>query len=1108
MKKKTLFSLLMMLVSLTSWAQTIRLHANYPEYNKRQGNGSAGITVPSDNKTDWAEGDMIFFTIDGGDGNKACKAIYNGYIWDVIEWYKNGGMPDFRAEGGMVTFAMSGENLNLSADQPSNYAESKTTLRTLTNYAGGKVSDIIFDNAGTYTLDENGEVDIYLNFTRPLAKIHIRGAYLAAMQIRNQIEGTMPGGVDNAGGTNANYNKSKKMTLGQIVRYQPSTQTFRDAMNGNGLNGTANMVYETRPEDPQVIDAVYYGNMEPDENGDITIVMCQNARTYPGIEANAALGDNGQVAYWRKFHDMAINPNDDIYIYGPLSEEEGHLWTSQAITSEMDFTKSETTLIKNQHIDIADFCKWKSPTPTDRFLTFSFSDPSIATVSDDGLTLTALDYGTTTITATTKDGYSSTMTINVGSEIKIDETNFPDENFRNHILSLYYGEDGMLTENEIANVTGIYLYNQNIQSLKGIEHFTALKELYCHSNQLTTLDVSKNTALKGLYCYSNQLTTLDVSKNTVLERLYCSSNKLTTIEVSKNMALKVLNCHSNQFTSLDVSKNTELEELYCGGNQLTTLDVTKNTALTWMYCDYNQLSSLDVSKNTALKHLNCGGNLLTSLDVSQNMALERLYCYTNKLMTLDVMKNMALEVLNCHSNQFTSLDVSKNTELKEIYCGRNKLVSLDVSNNTALTLLYCNNNQLNTLDVSRNTALKYMDCSGNLLTSLDVSQNTALEELYCSYSQLTTLDVSRNTALARLYCHRNQIKGTDMDALIESLPTVDSGSMFVIYNNNEENRMTRTQVAAAKAKGWKPQYYCYGWYEYAGYDPSSDIEINEENFPDENFRKYLFSQDYGADGFLSETEIANVTQIYVYFRDIQSLKGIEYFTALTSLDCYNNQLTTLDVSKNTALKRLYCHINRLTSLDVSKNTALEYLYCYSNQLTTLDVSKNTALKTLDCHGNQLTTLDVSGCTALTGLYCYKNRIKGSGMDALVESLPTVSRRYLYVIYNEGEANVMNTTQVSAAKAKGWIPAYCTGEAYNEQYYYYYDVWQAYAGSEPKPDVPRGDVNDDDIVNGTDIQAIINLIVDGGYDEKADVNGDNVVNGTDIQEVINIIVSGQ
>lgn len=53
---------------------------------------------------------------------------------------------------------------------------------------------------------------------------------------------------------------------------------------------------------------------------------------------------------------------------------------------------------------------------------------------------------------------------------------------------------------------------------------------------------------------------------------------------------------------------------------------------------------------------------------------------------------------------------------------------------------------------------------------------------------------------------------------------------------------------------------------------------------------------------------------------------------------------------------------------------------------------------------------------------------------------------------------------------------------------------------------RGDVNDDNIVNGTDIQTTINTIVADQYDIDADVNEDTIVNGTDIQGIINIIVS--
>lgn len=130
--------------------------------------------------------------------------------------------------------------------------------------------------------------------------------------------------------------------------------------------------------------------------------------------------------------------------------------------------------------------------------------------------------------------------------------------------------------------------------------------------------------------------------------------------------------------------------------------------------------------------------------------------------------------------------------------------------------------------------------------------------------------------------------------------------------------------------------------------------------------------DTDNDGFLSEAEIANVTEIYVSSEHISSLAGIENFLQLQKLDCCVNQLTTLDVSSNTALKYLECSNNDLTALNVSKNSALTDLYCFSNDLTTLDVSGNIALKNLRCNSNKLTNLDVSNNTELRILDCGDN----------------------------------------------------------------------------------------------------------------------------------------
>ena len=278
------------------------------------------------------------------------------------------------------------------------------------------------------------------------------------------------------------------------------------------------------------------------------------------------------------------------------------------------------------------------------------------------------------------------------ADIKIDKTNFPDQNFRDFLkYEQSYGRDGVITDDEIKSVTYISLFSRAIENLKGIEYFTALTMLYCSGNQLPSLDVSKNTALI------------------------------------------LLNCGGNQLTSLDVSKNTALTGLDCSWNQLTTLDVSNNTALTGLECVYCQLTSLDVSKNTALILLNCGGNQLTSLDVSKNTALISFYCWDNLLTTLDVSKNTALTVLQCGGNQLTTLDVSKNTVLTGLQCSSNQLTTLDVSNNTALTELYCNQNQLTSLDVSKNTALTELTCYLNqikgsgmdaLVKSLPTSSNS------------------------------------------------------------------------------------------------------------------------------------------------------------------------------------------------------------------------------------------------------------------------------------------------------------------------------------------------------------------------------------------------
>ena len=501
--------------------------------------------------------------------------------------------------------------------------------------------------------------------------------------------------------------------------------------------------------------------------------------------------------------------------------------------------------------------------------------------------------------------------------IVINSTNFPDYYFRRYLLGEDFGEDCVLTSEEAANATELFMVFEFICDLTGIEYFTALKEL----------DVSQNG-----------LKSLDLSKNTALEELDCSDNGLVSLILPNSSTLVSLDCSENGLTALTIPAQLKLQSLDCSDNEAMTM--------------------LDLSACTTLEDLDCSNTNISSLDLSACKALE------------------------------------------DLQCSETKLTSLSLVNNTALTYLYCNDIGLTSIDLSKSAALKDLKCSGNKLTSLDLSACVVLRWLECENNLLTTLDFTNNTQIYNIYCGLNQIKGEQMDALIASL--TDDGKLYAMYLDNPEegNDITKEQITDADDKEWTVYAHteANGWMEYQG---ETGMPIDQAHFPDYYFRNILKSWYFGRDGFLSDSEIADLTSFSVHYNSyIESLKGIEYFTELETLECY-----------------------------------------YLDQLTKLDLSANTKLKQLDCSNDGLTSLIVSNAaTDFARISCYNNQIKGAQMTALVESLPTVEYGELQVIniaYAGKEGNIIDTNQVDIAKAKGWKALASTNTG-----------WIEYEGSEP------------------------------------------------------------
>lgn len=140
---------------------------------------------------------------------------------------------------------------------------------------------------------------------------------------------------------------------------------------------------------------------------------------------------------------------------------------------------------------------------------------------------------------------------------------------------------------------------------------------------------------------------------------------------------------------------------------------------------------------------------------------------------------------------------------------------------------------------------------------------------------------------------------------------------------------------------------------------------------------------------MSELYLTGCTKLVTLNCSVNMLRN-KYFdiaqcAKLTDLSCYDNMLTTLDISGMPELVTLDCNANALTSLDVEACTKLEVLNCSDNdELTSLKVNANPALKTLECSYCSLEELLIGNDVALEILDCSNNTLPGVDTSKNVE----------------------------------------------------------------------------------------------------------------------------
>lgn len=385
----------------------------------------------------------------------------------------------------------------------------------------------------------------------------------------------------------------------------------------------------------------------------------------------------------------------------------------------------------------------------------------------------------------------------------------------------------------------------------------------------------------------------------------------------------------------------------------------------------------------------------------QNFRTKLYNSYFNKgyINSTDVINTTSLNVSGCNISDLTGLRYF--TYLRNLNCSSNNLSSLPTLSNV-LTSLFCNNNQLTALPTLPSTIQTLYAGSNKFngqlsitgkpnLTTLDVSNNTMITILNCSGNALTSLSYYGCTALKNLNCSSNNLS---------SLPTLPIGLTNLYCNNNKLTSLP--------------------------------------DLPD----------------------------------------------GLTVIDCSYNQLTSLPMLPSD-ISSLNVRGNLFTTLGIWGRTKLKYLDC----------SSCSKLTTLDCANNALTSLNIANCPALSVLQINNNQLKGEAMGNIISSLPTRSSsnpgtfRVLTANY-DGEGNVITTSQVELARNKYWyplqwkdgawsnIPVAVPGDVNGDGYVSSADITTLYDYllTNESSNLVNGDVDGDGNITSGDITAVYTILL--------------------------------
>ena len=337
--------------------------------------------------------------------------------------------------------------------------------------------------------------------------------------------------------------------------------------------------------------------------------------------------------------------------------------------------------------------------------------------------------------------------------------------------------------------------------------------------------------------------------------------------------------------------------------------------------------------------------------------------------------------------------------------------------------------QIEVLDVSDDNIKEVLGDRAPITSLMGIRYLNYVKDLNCSGQELKkTLNLEQNSRVEKLDCSGNQLTGL----------WFHKGSSLK-YLTCSSNKFTALDLSKSAEL---IELNC-SWNQLTALDLSANTKLQKiiaqanalTTLDTRNLPELTYLNLWGNDD-LKSIDVSKNPKLEILSASHGKLTSLNVSNnrKLVELYVYNNQLTALDVRSNYLLKKLSCYENQITALDLSYNGALEYLGVNDNPITELNLHPLSNLQELSCYKMKLTKLDVSRCTELRRLYCNDNQI---------ETLDLRSNKKLETLYCQN--NRLSWLDLSSNTALDPRYVDCSGNVYdikvdrNLQYRVYPDL---------------------------------------------------------------------